>query len=151
MLLTNTNLLNLKQMKKIVLGFMALATFAFTNCKEEAKETETMNEVVEETTSDVELKDIALVDATFGVRGNCGMCKSTIEKAARSVDGVKKANWDVDTKVIEVTYDNESTSTDAVQKAIAASGYDTSDFKGNDAAYASNAKCCQYDRAMEIK
>ena len=37
-----------------------------------------------------------MTDLSFGVRGNCGMCKSTIEKAANRVDGVASANWDVD-------------------------------------------------------
>jgi mercuric ion binding protein len=38
------------------------------------------------------------------VYGNCEMCKSRIEKAL-TVDGVKKADWDVDTKMLTVTYD----------------------------------------------
>ena len=32
----------------------------------------------------------------FGVRGNCNMCKKTIKKAANSVKGVSKANWNKD-------------------------------------------------------
>lgn len=31
----------------------------------------------------------------FGVRGNCGMCKATIEKAATALEGVSKADWSV--------------------------------------------------------
>ena len=30
----------------------------------------------------------------FKVYGNCGMCEKRIEKAASSVDGVSKADWD---------------------------------------------------------
>jgi mercuric ion binding protein len=141
-------------MKKLIIAIIALNLCFLTSCKTEPKndkeEVTVMNEVAQEV-SDVELNDVAVIEATFGVRGNCGMCKSTIEKAAKSVDGVKKANWDVDSKVITVSYNNDKTNTDAVQKAIAASGYDTSDFKGDDVAYKSNAKCCQYDRSMEIK
>jgi len=33
---------------------------------------------------------------SYGVRGNCGICKNTIEKAANSVEGVTTANWDKD-------------------------------------------------------
>ena len=29
----------------------------------------------------------------FKVYGNCGMCEKTIEKAAKSVDGVSTADW----------------------------------------------------------
>tara|TARA_R110002012_G_scaffold196235_6_gene364577 strand:- start:745 stop:1191 length:447 start_codon:yes stop_codon:yes gene_type:complete len=145
---------NKYKMKKLLIAIIALNLGFFTSCKDEEKnekeEVTVMNEVTQEV-SDVELNDVAMIEATFGVRGNCGMCKSTIEKAAKSVDGVEKANWDVDNKIISVTYNNDKTTTDAVQKAIAASGYDTSDFKGDDVAYKSNAKCCQYDRSMEIK
>ena len=34
----------------------------------------------------------------FKVFGNCGMCKSRIEKAAKAVDGVSMAEWDKKTK-----------------------------------------------------
>ena len=39
-------------------------------------------------------------ETTFGVKGNCKMCKKTIETAALSLDGVHKAVWDVETKQI---------------------------------------------------
>jgi len=35
----------------------------------------------------------------FEAKGNCGMCKTHIEKAAKSVTGVTKAEWNKDTKV----------------------------------------------------
>ena len=36
----------------------------------------------------------------FGVRGSCNMCKKTIKKAANSVKGVSKANWNKDKKIM---------------------------------------------------
>ncbi|MDR0793483.1 MAG: copper chaperone [Chitinophagaceae bacterium] len=79
------------------------------------------------------------------VNGNCGMCKKTIEKAAKG-DGVSEAIWNKDTKMLLLTYDASKTSSDEVEKRIAASGYDTEKFKATDEAYNKLEKCCQYDR-----
>ncbi len=46
-------------------------------------------------------------DISFGVRGNCGMCKTTIEKAALSVDGVEEASWGIDTKILDLKFKEE--------------------------------------------
>jgi hypothetical protein len=35
---------------------------------------------------------------------------------------------------------------DAIEKAIAAAGYDDSGYKGDEKAYAELAPCCQYER-----
>jgi len=81
------------------------------------------------------------------VSGNCGMCKSKIEKAAKDA-GVKEANWDVDAKVLTVTYKSSSTNAAKIQQAVAAAGYDTRDVKTTEEAYGKLHGCCQYDRAM---
>ncbi len=60
---------------------------------------------------------------TFKVSGNCGMCKSKIEKAAKDA-GAKSAIWDVDTKILTVTYTSSSTNTAKIQEKIASVGYD---------------------------
>lgn len=83
----------------------------------------------------------------FKVFGNCGMCEKTIEKAAGSVDGVAAADWNKETKMIEVKFDDSKTSTDAVHKAIAKVGYDTKKHKAKDEVYNNLPGCCQYDRA----
>lgn len=82
---------------------------------------------------------------TFKVSGNCGMCKKTIEKAAR-IEGVKTFNWDKDKKVANVTFDDSITSLATIQRKIAASGYDTQLFKADDKAYNNLHSCCQYER-----
>jgi len=83
---------------------------------------------------------------TIKVWGNCEMCQTTIEKAAKKVKGVVKAKWDVDKKILTVTYKPTETSNEAIQKAIATVGYDTESFKADDKAYAKLHGCCQYDR-----
>jgi len=79
------------------------------------------------------------------VSGKCEMCKSKIEKAAK-IDGVSKAEWNMDSKVLTLAYNPSKVTSDAVQKSIAAVGYDTEKFKATDAAYKSLPSCCQYDR-----
>lgn len=88
----------------------------------------------------------AETEATFGVSGNCGMCKSTIEKAVNAVEGVSTAIWNKETKQISVVYDSSKTELIDLHKAIAKSGYDTELITANDEAYNNLAGCCQYDR-----
>ncbi|HNG63680.1 MAG TPA: mercury transporter, partial [Ferruginibacter sp.] len=61
---------------------------------------------------------------TIKVWGNCGMCKTTIEKAARKA-GATKASWNEDSKELKVTFAANKTSSAKIQEAIAKAGYDT--------------------------
>lgn len=83
---------------------------------------------------------------SFKVFGNCGMCKKRVEKAL-AVDGIAKADWNVETKMMTVTYDTAKISNEAIQKKIAAVGHDTEKEKAADAVYNKLPGCCQYDRA----
>lgn len=87
---------------------------------------------------------------TFKVNGECGMCKSKIEKAAKAA-GASYALWDVDTKVLTVKYKSSSTNKAKIQQQIAAVGYDTPDFKATDEAYNKLHECCKYDRTLSLK
>jgi periplasmic mercuric ion binding protein len=82
---------------------------------------------------------------TIKVWGNCGMCQATIEKAAKKA-GAKTANWNEDTKQLNVTYLPTKSSSQKIQQAIAKVGYDTQDFTGDDKAYSKLHSCCQYER-----
>ena len=82
----------------------------------------------------------------FEVKGNCGMCEKRIEKAALSVDGVSTAEWNKETKQIEIAFNDEKTSVGKVQKAIAEAGHDTKLHKAKDEVYDKLPGCCQYDR-----
>lgn len=83
---------------------------------------------------------------TVEVAGNCGQCKKRIEKAALSVEGVKMAAWDEDTKVLSVMINEEKTSMDKVEKAVAAVGHDTKNVRAKDEDYENLHHCCKYDR-----
>ena len=86
-----------------------------------------------------------LTTETIAVSGNCGMCKSSIEKAAMAA-GVTEATWDKDKKTILIKYDPATTSAAKVQQGIAAVGYDTRDVKATDKSYKKLPACCHYDR-----
>lgn len=87
---------------------------------------------------------------SFGVRGNCGMCKVTIEKAAKGIDGVTQAIWDKENKKLNLSFDSSKTNLKAIHQAIADSGYDTDMIKSDAKAYSNLPGCCQYDREMKI-
>jgi len=82
---------------------------------------------------------------TIKVWGNCGMCKTTIEKSAKKA-GAKTANWNEDSKELQVSYAVNKTSSVKIQQAIANSGYDTQDLTADQKAYDKLHSCCKYDR-----
>lgn len=79
------------------------------------------------------------------VSGNCGMCKKTIETAAKK-GGAQTALWSTTDKMLKVSFNSKKTSLARIQEAVAKSGYDTRDVKANDKDYAQLHSCCQYDR-----
>ena len=84
-------------------------------------------------------------ETTFGVKGNCKMCKKTIETAALSLDGVHKAVWDVQTKQIDLVYDDKLVELMTIHNTIANSGYSTELVDLNKEAYDNLPMCCQYN------
>lgn len=87
----------------------------------------------------------------FKVYGNCGMCETRIEKAANSVDGVQAADWNKETKMMEVKFDDSQTDVHKVHMAIAKVGHDTEMHKAKDSVYNDLPGCCKYDRSAEEK
>lgn len=84
----------------------------------------------------------------FKVYGNCGMCEKRIEKAAR-IKGVSLADWDVDTKILTVHFDENKAKPGKIHEAVAAVGHDTEKVRAKDKTYAKLHSCCQYERAMK--
>ena len=96
--------------------------------------------------------EIIKSDVTFGVRGNCGMCKSTIESATMSVEGVDTASWSTESKMISINVSTEINDQfiNDIHNAIAKSGYDTELSTALDEDYDKLPMCCKYDREMAI-
>ena len=83
---------------------------------------------------------------TFKVWGNCDMCKSLIENAAESIEGVKYARWNSKKGIIKVKFLTSKTDIDKIQKAIADVGYDTENYRADDDVYNNLHYCCKYER-----
>ena len=84
-----------------------------------------------------------IVTDTLMVSGNCGSCKSRIEKAAY-IKGVKRADWNKETKKLTVTYKSSKTSSEDILKSIAAAGHDSQVATATDDAYEELPGCCRY-------
>jgi len=85
---------------------------------------------------------------TVNINGNCGMCKSTIEKAG-NVENVANVVWNKDTKTAILTFDEQKTSKEEILKRIASAGYDNDKYYAPDDVYAKLPACCQYNRRLQ--
>lgn len=96
--------------------------------------------------------EIIKSDVSFGVRGNCGMCKSTIESATMSIEGVDTATWSTESKMISINVSTEINDQliNDIHNAIAKSGYDTELSTAVDEDYDKLPMCCKYNREMVI-
>lgn len=81
---------------------------------------------------------------TFEVRGNCGMCKARIEKAANQVKGVKYAKWDIPSKKMTLIYDEYKCTDVQIKEAIAKVGHDTEAMNAPDEIYNELPPCCKF-------
>ena len=86
---------------------------------------------------------------TVHIYGNCSICKSTIETAA-NVKNVVEVEWNKDTKMAVLTYDEKQTNQVEILKRIGLAGYDSDKFLAPDNVYAKLETCCQYERAEKI-
>jgi copper chaperone CopZ len=85
----------------------------------------------------------------FKVWGKCEMCKTTIENAVKSIEGVKTAKWNMLNGKMKVKFNPELTNLDDIHKAIALAGYDTELHKATDESYNNLHFCCKYERPID--
>jgi copper chaperone CopZ len=83
---------------------------------------------------------------SFKANGECGMCKTRIEKGLK-MDGISNAEWDQKTKMVTVSYDPSKVTVDDMKKKVASLGHDTDKYRAEDDVYAKLPGCCHYDRA----
>jgi copper chaperone CopZ len=103
---------------------------------------------------------VALIIASFGysqsttktikfrVDGVCEMCKKRIENAL-DTKGVKYANWDIKTKIIEVVYKTDKITETQIHQRIANVGHDTDKIKATKESYSKIHDCCKYRENTE--
>ncbi|MEO8253083.1 MAG: heavy-metal-associated domain-containing protein [Flavobacterium sp.] len=90
-----------------------------------------------------QIKNKKVVDVK--ISGNCEMCKKNIETAG-NLKKVAIVNWNVKSKIAQITYDSSKTNLDEILKRIADAGYENEKFAANDEQYDKLHACCQYDR-----
>jgi periplasmic mercuric ion binding protein len=88
-------------------------------------------------------QETVVKDTTFKVFGNCGQCKSRIEKAMK-IKEVKMAKWNKQTKMLSVAFLSPAITVDSLQKRAAAVGHDTEKYKADNAVYEALPGCCLY-------
>lgn len=79
----------------------------------------------------------------FKVYGACEMCKERIETAANG-RGVKKADWEVESKILSLTFNPSETSLDKIKNRILGVGHDLETKKAKEVVYNDLPECCRY-------
>ncbi len=84
------------------------------------------------------------------VLGNCGMCKDRIERAAYTVRGVRRADWNQQEQKLTLAFRADRTDQETIERAIAKAGHDTENFLADDVTHANLHHCCIYERDPEL-
>ena len=82
------------------------------------------------------------ITTKFKVEGQCGECKERIEKAL-DVPGISFAEWNKETKMLTVRYNDKKFQEDDIHKIVSELGYATSKMKANLEAQKKLSACCQ--------
>jgi len=90
--------------------------------------------------------DVKTKHVQIPVKGNCDLCKARIEKAAKSVKGVKMAMWEQKSQTLHLQYDPAVAIPEKVMQAVAKAGHDAGTVKATPKAYKALPSCCQYKR-----
>ena len=90
------------------------------------------------------------IEQQYLVNGACGMCKTRIEASAKK-SGVTFADWDNETQILKVKFENNTTSKEQILKKIAEVGHDNELFRADDQIYKNLPGCCLYERKNPIK
>jgi copper chaperone CopZ len=77
------------------------------------------------------------------------MCKTKIEKAG-NIKNIANVEWNADTKMATLTYDESKTNHEEILKRIALAGYDSDIFLAPADVYSKLPGCCQYDREAKV-
>ncbi len=78
------------------------------------------------------------------VAGACDMCKTRIEKAALERKGVKSAEWNLSTRLLTVSFNQEHVTLERILCRVADRGHDNDFETAKDAVYKSLPACCDY-------
>lgn len=129
----------------MIIFFLTLSIQLIASIEVQAAKSSRFAEISFVHESDILLQN-AVKDTSITVYGNCSSCKKAIEKAVKSVDGVKTASWDKKKKILNIQFDLSETSLNTIEKAIIDIGYDTENMRAEESVYNELHECCKYDR-----
>lgn len=81
----------------------------------------------------------------FKVWGNCGKCKARIQNTLK-VKGIKKAKWNIDTKMLTAIFNSKIISLEQIHEMLASVGHDTEKLYSTKKEYSNLPECCKYTR-----
>ena len=82
-------------------------------------------------------------EVAFEVSGVCGMCEERIESAL-DVKGIVMADWDLETKQLQVVFNPSKISEDDIHALLNAVGHDTEKSQATQEQYDGLHGCCKY-------
>lgn len=89
-------------------------------------------------------QDITIIDSlVLQVNGICSMCQNRIQKTALATPGVGYANWDIDTKMLNIKV-GEGFNRELLIENLLKAGHDTEGRLASDKAYNALHACCKY-------
>lgn len=89
-----------------------------------------------------------VVETQVHVWGICDLAKQKIDSAAK-LDGVLKADWNKESRLLSLKYDSTKVSLDNILKNIAMAGFDNERYFADDYAYEKLPDSCKYERREE--
>tara|TARA_B110000211_G_C13961608_1_gene500836 strand:+ start:578 stop:901 length:324 start_codon:yes stop_codon:yes gene_type:complete len=92
--------------------------------------------------------NVKIKSEKFVVHGNCGMCKTRIDSAAKNTYGVMVASWDINSKIINVVFNTQKTNLDSIHLSISKMGYRTDEIIADSTGYQNLPGCCQVKNAF---
>jgi len=94
--------------------------------------------------TNMQAQEQQLLEYSFRVEGECGMCADRIEEVAVEKGGAESASYDLETKVLTVTIDENKIAVSEVRWELAQAGHDNGDFMAPDDVYNALPLCCQH-------
>ena len=85
------------------------------------------------------------------VDGVCGMCEKRIESNCLATKGIKLADWNKESKMLKVIYNEKKISLQEIHKKIASIGHDTKLETASEEAYNNLYMCCKYRDEEVVK
>ena len=130
-------------MKSLIVYLAVLISFTIiTGCGENNKTAGEKNETGKNTEQNQDIaagEEVVIRLPTM----QCNMCKKTIEKDLKKLDGVNEVNVVVKEKVAKVNFDKSKTDVNSIEGVIVAAGYQANDKPANKEAYDKLDDCCK--------